>query len=448
MTWTMARTTISPSCSGILTWMLLALVALLGPTAALAAEDAVSDATYLEHVKPILQANCVTCHRPAGLNLGGMIAPMSLATYDEVRPWAKSVAKAVAAREMPPWHAAESHRGQFRNERSLTASEIETIVSWARAGAPRGEGLDVPPSFETEKDGWSIGEPDLVIAMAEPFFVGDDVEDLYVDFEVPVPDDLANNDRWIQALEFKAGSPAVHHLIAYSLRPDGSKIDAGAMLGGIAPGTDADRFPPGYARLWEKGSKLLFEMHYHKEPGAGTGVSDRSTMAIKLADGPVRHRVMSDNISDYAFEIPAGAASHQVRASYTFEKNVEVLSLLPHMHLRGRAARYVATYPDGSEEVLLHVPRYDFAWQTSYYFEHPKRLSAGTRLEVVMEYDNSADNPANPDPAVAVRYGEPTTAEMMNGFLNFTNAVADDFEIEGPLTDIDWTLFSGDSGDR
>jgi mono/diheme cytochrome c family protein len=416
-----------------------------GAVFAATAADA-SAPTYTEHVRPILTENCVTCHRPSGLNLGGMIAPMSFATYDEVRPWAKSIAKAVASREMPPWHASEAQHGQFRNERSLSADEIEAVVAWAKNGATRGEGADVAQTFETNADGWSIGEPDLVIPMAEPFFVEDGVDDLYVDIEVPVPDELIGSDRWIEALEFKAGSSAVHHLIAYGIRPGGSKIDPGVMLGGIAPGADPDRFPPGYARLWEKGSTLLFEMHYHKEAGAGTGVSDQSVMAIKFADGPVTHRVMNDNISDYAFEIPAGAADHEVRASYTFKKDVELLSLLPHMHLRGKASQYIATYPDGRQEMLLDVPRYDFNWQTSYYYEQPKRLPAGTRVEVVMQYDNSADNPANPDATVAVRYGEPTTDEMMNGFLNFTNATPHDFELEGPLTDIDWTLFGSESG--
>ena len=424
----------------IRTGSFLALILMAGSV--FAADDAVEGPTYLEDLKPIFQANCVTCHRSAGLNLGGMIAPMSLSTYDEVRPWAKSIAKVVGSGEMPPWHAAQSHSGQFRNERSLTAEEVALVAAWIKFGAPRGEGAEPTLTFETSEDGWSIGTPDLVIAMKEPFLVGDEVEDLYVDIEVPVPAELAGTDRWIQGLEFKAGSTAVHHLIAYSLRPDGSKIDPGAMLGAIAPGTAADSFPAGYARLWEKGSKLLFELHYHKEPGEGTAVRDQSLLAIKFADGPVKHRVMNDNISDYAFEIPAGAPDHKVRAAYTFKKNVEVLSLAPHMHLRGRSAKYIATYPDGREEMLLDVPRYDFAWQTSYQFAEPKRLPAGTRVEVVMEYDNSVDNPSNPDPTIAVRYGEPTTDEMMNGFMNFTNAAPEDFELEGPLTDVDWTEFS------
>ena len=424
-----------------------ALFATLLATASLAAAAADAEPTYLGEVKPILERNCVTCHRPSGVNLGGMIAPMSLGVYSEVRPWARSIARLAQSGDMPPWHAHEMHRGEFRNERSLTQDEIDTIVAWARGGAPRGEGDDPAPTFETTTaDGWSIGEPDLVITMPEPFRVGDDVEDLYVDIEVPVPAELQGGDRWIEALEFKAGSSAVHHLIAYGIRPDGSKIDPGVMLGGIAPGTDADSFPEGYARLWEKGSKLVFEMHYHKEPGVGTAVDDQSSMAVRFAKGEVRHRVMNDNISDYAFEIPAGAESHEVRAEYTFEKDVELLSLLPHMHLRGKASKYVATYPDGNEETLLWVPSYDFDWQTQYTYAEPKRLPRGTKVEVTMWYDNSADNPANPDPTIAVRYGEPTTDEMMNGFLNFTNAEEDDFELEGPLTDIDWTAF-GESGD-
>ena len=134
------------------------------------------------------------------------------------------------------------------------------------------------------------------------------------------------------------------------------------------------------------------------------------------------------------------------RINYTFKKDVEILSLLPHMHLRGRAAKFVATYPDGHEEVLLDVQRYDFDWQTAYYYDTPKRLPAGTRIDLIMVYDNSADNPNNPDPTIAVSYGEPTTDEMMNGFINFTNAEPDDFDLEGPMTEVDWTEFSSQSG--
>ncbi len=420
----------------------LGVVTLLGVLAT-SASAADAEVTYLDDLKPLLSEHCTTCHRPAGLNLGGMVAPMPFTTYAEARPWARAMARMVESGDMPPWHASAEHRGQFRNERSLTDAEVETFVEWAKSGAARGDGDDSPIILaSTSHDGWSIGEPDLVIVMPEPFLVGDDVEDLYVDIEVPVPEELANSDRWIQALEFKAGSSAVHHMIAYSLAPGGSKIDPGAMMGGIAPGTDADRFPEGYARLWEKGSSILFELHYHKEPGQGSAVEDQSMMAIKFADTPVRHRVMNDNISRYDFQIPPGAASHEVSAAYTFEKDVELISLSPHMHLRGSSAKYMATYPDGRSEMLLYVPRYDFNWQTSYFYDEPKRLPAGTRVEVVMEYDNSADNPANPDPSIAVTYGEPTTDEMMNGFLNFTNAAPDDFEMEGPLTDIDWTAFS------
>ena len=436
--------------SGTVSWgtlMLLAgcLLAAAGPNTE-ESEGTSTTVTYLGEVKQILNENCVACHRPAGTNLGGMIAPMSLTNYDEVRPWAKSIAKVVNSGEMPPWHASDANRGHFRNERTLDDSEIATVAAWVQGGAKRGQGEDTAPTFKANHSGWSIGEPDLVIAMPEPFTVEDDVEDLYVDIEIPVPAELAESDQWIEAIEFKAGSKAVHHLIAYSLKPGGSKIDPNSMLGGIAPGTEADRFPPGYARLWKAGSKLVFELHYHKEPGPGTAVDDLSQIAFKFADGPIRHQVVNDNISDYSFEIPAGANDHSVSAGYTFKKDVELLSLLPHMHLRGKASRYVATYPDGREEILLDVPNYDFDWQTSYYYETPKRIPAGTRIDVTMVYDNSADNPSNPDPTRAVSYGEPTTDEMMNGFLNFTNADPDDFDVEGPLTEIDWTAFSSTSG--
>ena len=431
------RATLQVLALPLTTALFLALVA----TAPVAASDNETSPTYLQEVKPLLDQNCVSCHRAEGTNLGGMIAPMSLATYDEVRPWARSIAKAVKSGDMPPWHAAAQHHGTFRNERSLEPKAVETILKWVEQGALKGSGDDVPRQFATTPGGWSIGEPDLIVEMPEPYRIGDEVEDIYVDIEVPVPPELRDRDRFIQAIEFKAGSKAVHHLIAYSLEPGASKIDAGSMLGGIAPGSDADRFPPGYARLWKKGSRLVFEMHYNKEPGAGTAVSDRSVMALRFADEPVRHVVQNDNISEYAFEIPAGAGAHEVRAAYEVKKDIQILSLLPHMHLRGKNARYLATYPNGTQELLLDVPHYDFDWQTSYYFAEPKPVPAGTLLEVVMQYDNSAANPDNPDPTRAVRYGEPTTDEMMSGFLNFTNQEPDDFDLEGPMTTIDWTDF-------
>ncbi|MEM6704065.1 MAG: alkyl hydroperoxide reductase [Acidobacteriota bacterium] len=417
----------------------------LGVAAAAATESA---PTYMNDVRPLLARHCVSCHRPEGLNMGGMVAPMSLTTFAETRPWAKSIARAVKAGEMPPWHASAQHRGVFRNERALSETERATLLAWVDAGAPRGTGDDAS-LIDAPADGaataWSIGTPDVVVTMPEPYRLADDVQDIYVDIEMDFPEGVADGEHWIEAVEFKPGSSVVHHLLAYAVKPGGSKFDHGAQIGGMAPGNGGQILPLGHGRLIPEGSKLVFEMHYAKEAGPGTAVSDVSQMALRFTKEEVLHNVSSDGVANWTFEIPANAPNHEVRAEHTFAKDVTVISYIPHMHLRGKAARYTAHYPNGESEVLLDVPRYDFNWQTSYEYAEPKRLPRGTRLEVVMWFDNSADNPENPNPEIAVAYGEPTVDEMMIGYLNFTNTEPGDLELE-PIFQLGlWDDLSGTS---
>lgn len=368
--------------------------------------------TFTKDVLPIMQENCLVCHRPGGANLGGMIAPMSFTTYPETRPWAKAIARAVSNRKMPPWDAAPVHNGEFIDERTLSDEEIKTIVTWVETGARRGNPSDAPPPFEFPNvDGWTIGEPDLILSMPEPFFVPDDLSDDTMYFPMELTEDQLHEDRWVKAFEFRPGSEAVHHVV---LSP----------FGGISPGNDATIFREDYGSPLRKGQKVTWNLHYHKEAGPGTGVWDQSSIGIKFyPKGFVpKHRLSLARMGVMDFEIPAGAANHSSEIWHTFEEDVLIDKMMPHMHFRGKRALYELTYPDGTEELLLSVPEYDYNWQTEYRFREPKPVPAGTRVKFTGWWDNSADNPNNPDPTINVRYGERTDEEMLYGFVYYTNA--------------------------
>ncbi len=337
----------------------LCLATLLLPAGAFAAAeaDATAAPTFYADVLPILQDNCQVCHRPNGANLGGMVAPMSFVTYDDTRPWAKSIAKQVDARTMPPWHASPQHHGVFVNERALAEEEVATLIAWVEGGALAGDAAAAPAPREWPTSEWLIGEPDLVVDMGTDYFVPDELEDQYVYFESEITKEMLPEPRWLKAFEFKPGSAVVHHIIA---RP----------LGGIAPGNDPQVYDDGFARLMTPGTKIVWQMHYHKEPGPGTGVSDRSRAALKFY--PVGYEpervVQVEPLATMNFKIPAGDPAYQATSTTKFERDSLLISYTPHMHLRGKAAHYVAKYPDGTQEVLLDVP--------------PLRLQLADRLQV------------------------------------------------------------------
>ena len=367
--------------------------------------------TFYRDVAPVLQQECQVCHRPNGANLGGMVAPMALTTYEEARPWARSMARQVASRAMPPWDASPAHNGVFKNERTLNDEQIDVLVRWVEAGAPAGNPADAPEPIEwPSADGWLIGEPDLVLEFDEPYFVEDDVDDLYIYFQTTVTEEMIPEDRFVKAIEFRPGSPAVHHIIVPS-------------LGGIAPGNDPVIHSDGMADVLKAGRNLTWQMHYHKEPGPGTGSWDQSSVALKFYDSEddVKYEVFNAGMGKFDFAVPPGDSDYTIQTEWTFPTDSEIVSYLPHMHLRGKAAKYEAYYPDGSQEVLLDVPNYDFNWQTTYLYEERKKVPAGTRVVLTTVFDNSEDNPANPNPNETVRWGEPTTDEMSFGFMAYIN---------------------------
>ncbi len=392
---------------------------------------------FFRDVLPVIQENCQECHRPAGANFGGMVAPMSLMTYDEVRPWAKSIAEKVQSHEMPPWDAAPEQRGQFSNERVLNDEEIALIVQWVQSGAPRGNPKDAPEPREFKSTGgWLIGEPDLIVPMPAPFKVSDDVFDLYTAFEVDLTDAMLPQDAWITAFQCKPGSPIIHHFNCHVLAPvdgklpphrgtvestDISPAGAGQYLGGISSGTDASVFPEGYGVPLKKGTRVTFDIHYHKEAGPGTGLTDLSEIGFKLTTKqPARTIGGVPALMQFNINIPPREASYQMGpVKSVMQSDVDVIALMPHAHMRGDKAKFEAFYPDGTSEILLYVPTYDFAWQTVYYYNQIKRLPKGTRVEYTAWYNNSPEMAAirGFDSEQNVKFGEKSTDEMMMGFM-------------------------------
>jgi mono/diheme cytochrome c family protein len=398
-----------------LAFVALILAVCAAPLAASSNTDTAAKApTFYKDVLPILQGNCQDCHRPNGANLGGMVAPMAFTSYDETRPWAKGIARQVEARLMPPWHASHDQDGVFENQRGLTDAEISSLEAWASAGAPAGDPADAPPAREWPQQEWLIGDVDLVINMGKDdrYFVEDATEDIYVNFTTEITPEMLPEPRWVKAVEFRPGSSVVHHIVA-------------PPLGGIAPGNQPKVYSEGYGTILKPGDTIRWSMHYHKEPGPGTGVWDQSRVALRFYPKGYtpEHPVVVDPLARMDFVIPAGEAV-TFSTKMKFERDSLLLALLPHMHVRGKAAKYIARYPDGTEEVLLEVPNYDFNWQTSYNYPEnaPKRVPAGTEVEYFSTWDNSASNPNNPDPSIEIRFGEPTTAEMMFGFLTYADA--------------------------
>jgi len=366
--------------------------------------------------------NCASCHRP------GEIAPMSLLTYKEVRPWAKAIREKVVTREMPPWHP-DPHYGSWENDRRLAQKDIDTIVAWVDGGAPEGNPKELPPvpKFAT---GWQIGEPDLIFQMPSDFTVPAEGAVPYQYFAVPTN---FKEDRYIQALEARAGNlSVVHHIVIYVREPGAAAVNqpgartqqsqrrfniGDGIMGALSPGMTPFVAKPGEAKLVKAGSQLIFQMHYTPN---GTEQKDRSMVGLIFAKKPVEKIITTKAAFDVRFVIPPGAPNYEVKAEYEFEQDAHIVSLMPHMHLRGKDITYRAVYPDGRSEILLAVPRYDFNWQVYYYPKNPIAVPKGTKIEAVAHFDNSTNNKLNPDPAKPVRFGEQTWDEMMNGFFDFT----------------------------
>jgi mono/diheme cytochrome c family protein len=376
--------------------------------------------TFTKDVAPILYKHCAECHR------AGEIAPMSLLSYQEVRPWAKSIRERVLDGSMPPW-SADPKVGHWANDPRLSPKEIDTLTAWVGAGAPKGEDKDLPsaPKFT---EGWTIGTPDAVVQMQEEYTVPADGTVPYLYFSMPTN---FTEDKWVQAIEIRPGNRSVvHHVIAYAQDANSTDTTPGGEgelrrgrvhLGGITPNKTGITFAPGTAKLIKKGSNIVFQMHYTT---SGLVTKDRTKIGFVFAKEPAKREILTGNAMNTRFAIPAGEGHAEVKASKTFDEPVLITSFMPHMHVRGKAFTYTAVYPDGRSEVLLNVPKYDFNWQHTYIPKAPIALPKGTRLDCVAYFDNSPKNKYNPDPTKVVRWGDQTWEEMMIGWYTYTKAEA------------------------
>ncbi len=364
------------------------------------------DVTYAGQVAKILQDRCVECHRD------GEVAPFSMTSYEEVVGWAEMMGEVVSEGRMPPWYADPRH-GHFSNDARLTDAEKSTLATWIKNGCPEGDKSQMPAPREFAR-GWQIGEPDQVFYMSDtPYTVP---AEGVVEYQFFTVDPGWTEDKWIQATEARPGDRSVvHHIIVFAKGKDGGDdFSSRGGLSGYAPGTPPHKYPIGTAVFVPAGSQLVFQLHYTPN---GSERKDRSAVAFKFADPKTVKQTLRDGlVGDVGFQIPPGEANFEVQARHRFLKDTLVLSLMPHMHLRGKDFKFTAYYPDGTEEILLDVPQYDFNWQLRYYLKEPKLMPKGTRLECIAHFDNSADNLANPDPAAEVRFGEQTWEEMMFGF--------------------------------
>ncbi len=383
-----------------------AIVAALGEREAADASPRVGPVTYAADVAPIVAEKCQSCHRP------GQVGPFSLRTYDDARRHSAAIAEVVADRRMPPWHA-DPRFGHFGNDRSLTPKQRATLLAWVEQGAPLGDPAGLPPA-RSFADGWSIGTPDLVIETPRPYEVPSQGVLDYVHVEVTGRFD---RDTWVQAVEILPSERAVvHHVIVYLKDPAAKGRGHLEHLAAYVPGDTPTTYPDGIAKKIPANATLVFQIHYTPD---GTPRLDRTRLGLILAKKPVEHRARTMFVQDTKFRIPPGADDHEVRSTHTTRADVHLFSLSPHMHLRGKDFKYTATYPDGRSEVLLSVPAYDFGWQSAYILTEPTPLPKGTRIDCVAHFDNSANNPANPDPAVEVRWGEQSFQEMMMGYLDY-----------------------------
>lgn len=365
--------------------------------------------TYSGDVAAILQRRCQECHRP------GQVGPFSLLTYERAKNWADTIHEVVLEQRMPPWHADPLY-GEFSNDRRLTDGERKTLLAWIEQGCPKGDESLTPAPREFPK-GWTIGTPDRIIRMPVAESIPASGVIPYKYYEV---DPGFTEDVWIQAAEAMPGNPkVVHHVIAYIVEP-GKKIftkeGETAILVGWAPGDMPAIFPDGIARRVTAGSKLRFEVHYTP---TGKPEKDRSQIGIIFSKKRPKNVVHTNILWNRGIEIPPHASNHSEEASFTFPADAQILSFMPHMHWRGLRAYYTVEYPDGRTETLLSVPDFDFNWQSVYRFAKPLSVPKGTTVTVTGFWDNSADNPSNPNPERTIPWGDQTWDEMLNGWLEY-----------------------------
>jgi hypothetical protein len=452
-------------------------VTLMAVAALVIRKNEAAAVTFTKDVAPIIFNKCANCHRP------GEVAPMPLTSYPEVRPWSKAIREEVVERTMPPWFA-DPHTTtlKFSNDRRLSKAEIDTIVAWVDAGAPKGDDKDLP-QMPKYTPGWTFGEPDMIIEMPVDYEVPAEGEIPMQNFYAPIP---FTEEKWVEAVELRPGNPAVvHHSIANAVRlPEGTKIEKGKAVrdgvstaalnsqsardtGGLseggsrevilsqdsftragafklvgqAPGKGFERHHAGTAKRILPGMYIQFNMHYQP---SGRAEKDRSKLGLWFAKKPVTHEVLTKGVSDTIFiagkelsetrtvngkevkvrgripNIPPNVENWEISGEMTIKEAITLYAFAPHMHLRGKDIKYTLIWPDGRQQVLLNVPKFDFNWQLHYELAEPLKIPAGSKLVALAHYDNSVKNRYNPAPNKEVFWSEQSWDEMFIPWFEYT----------------------------
>lgn len=363
--------------------------------------------SYSETIAPMIKENCVRCHARGG------IGPFAMSSYERVRGHAAMIREVLLTRRMPPWQA-DPHVGKFGNDFSISPEQTATLVQWIDAGAPRGKGVDPLDGYQPDLPEWKLGKPDYIIEIPEQSVAAEGIFDYrYVTVDVPNTEDM-----WLRATEILPGNTRVlHHIIATTIMPGEDRNRNGKSLTGYAPGMGPDLLPKGTGRLLKGGAQIVFQLHY---TASGKAEKDRSRLGLYLAKELPQQELRSNVLIDYRFKIPAGASEFTTSKSRKFDKDALLYTMNPHMHLRGKWMRYIARYPDGTEEMLLNVPNYRFDWQRNYELAEPKRIPKGTEIIVEAAWDNSPMNLNNPDPTKEVGWGDQTFNEMFFASYRYT----------------------------
>lgn len=382
--------------------------------------------TYTKDIARIIQNSCIECHRSGG------VAPFSLETYASVSRRASMIRIVTEEGIMPPWFAAphtdadgKPLESPWANDRSLSQAEKDAIVAWIAAGKPMGDEADLPLPSQFPATEWSIGEPDAVFQIAEAIAIKADGFMPYQN--VMVPTNLPE-DRWVTAAQIiPTDKSVVHHVLVFvlpeealndpALRRQSVIEESRGFFAAYVPGNDAVVYPEGMAKRLPAGSVLVFQIHYTPN---GRPTTDQLKIGFAFGADTPRHIVRTAAVSDHRIEIPPGVSNHEEVASVRMPADARLLALMPHMHVRGKAFRYeLERVPGADRETVLDIPDYDFNWQLRYNIREPLDAPRGSTLHATAWYDNSADNPANPDPTKTVRWGEQTYDEMMLGYFEY-----------------------------
>lgn len=435
--------------------MLGALMLTLISSVGVVAEGAEAVPTYARDVAPIIFENCVSCHRP------GQVAPMSFRDYRETRPWARAIREKVQTREMPPWFA-DPQFGEWRNDRRLSQDQIDTVITWVDGGAPMGDAADMPV-FPEFSEGWALGnlgDPDLVVPLPVEVAIPADGEEGYQEYYVK---NELTEDKFLKGIELRPSNRAVvHHVVVdMAALPPCTELDERGQtrsiegcdretdgqqfvfsrdsykLVGYAPGKGFQQYREGVGKRISPGWYFNFNQHYNP---IGRATTERSELGLWFHEMPVDTEIIQKRVSGSGLfiaenkevvaiagarrprvpNIPPHADNWKIVAITPFTEDITIYSFAPHMHLRGKDMKYVLVRPDGSQETLLSVPKFDFNWQLFYELVEPVKVEAGSKVMTVGHFDNSIKNRYNPAPDKEVYWAEQSWDEMFNGFYEYS----------------------------